>query len=147
MADLLAGDRIVASGLKHPFLQAAAASADLTLAATTTPSDITGASVTFNTVQSAASVVVWGVFDISVSVSGASVAEGLCSVDGVTQTAQGLTQLQTVGTRNTVAQVWAVTLSGSGSHTIKLRGMLSAAAGTAVFHQVHTTITVQVYDF
>lgn len=146
MADLNAGDRITASGLKHPFAVAAAASASLTVT-TTTVTDITGASVTFNTVQSAANVVIWGVFDTSVVSTGASLASGSCTVDGVAQTAQALTQLITSGIRGTVAQIWTATLSGSGSHTIKLRGNLNAAAGSATFNQTHTTITVQVYDF
>jgi hypothetical protein len=146
MADLNAGDRIVASGLKHPFQVAAAASANLTMT-TTTVTDITGATVTFNTVQAAATVLVWGVFDTSVTSSGASLATGSCYVDGVAQTPAAIAQLQTVGTRYTIGQVWTATLSGSGSHTIKLRGNLNTAAGTAIFNQTHTTITVQVNDF
>lgn len=146
MADLSSGDRIVASGLKHPFTVSAAASANL-VATTATVTDITGASVTFNTVQSAAVVVVWGVFDISVTTGAASLGQGFCTVDGTQQTALAIQQLVTTGLRQTVAQVWNVTLSGSGSHTIKLRGNNNNAAGTATFNQTNTTITVQVYDF
>lgn len=146
MADLNAGDRIVASGLKHSFWVAAAASANLTMT-TTTVTDITGATVTFNTVQSAATVTVWGVFDTSVNTSGASLASGSCWVDGVSQTPQAIFQLITSGLRATITQVWTATLSGSGSHTIKLRGNLNSAAGSASFNQTHTTITVQVNDF
>jgi hypothetical protein len=146
MADLNAGDRIVASGLKHTFLVAAAASSNLT-ATTTTVTDIAGATVTFNTVQGAANVLIIGVFDIATSVAAASVAVGHCSVDGVDQTAQALWQLVTASARATVTQVWQAALSGSGSHTIKLRGALSVASGTAGFGSPHTTITVQVFDF
>jgi hypothetical protein len=145
MADPLAGDRLVASGAKHPFIVSAAASASLTLAAAA--ADVVGASVTFNTVQAAATVVVWGVFDVSVSVSAVVVALGLCSVDGVIQTAQATYQLEASSLRGTVSQVWAATLSGSGPHTIKLRGQLSTAGGTSVMNQTHTTITVMVNDF
>ena len=146
MADLNAGDRVVASGLKHPFVVSAAATGNLTVT-TATVADIPGASVTFSTVQSAASVVVWGVFDTSVTGTAASLAQGYCTVDGVQQTASSIQQLQTAGLRQTVAQVWVATLSGSGSHTIKLRGNNPGAAGTGVFNQANTTITVQVYDF
>lgn len=146
MADLNAGDRIVAAGLKHPFIVAAAASAGLTMT-TTTITDITGATVTFSTVQTAATVLVWGVFDTSVNTAGASLATGSCSIDGTQQTAFAIAQLQTVGTRYTIAQLWTATLSGSGSHTIKLRGNLNTAAGSATFNQTHTTVTVQVNDF
>lgn len=146
MADLNAGDRIVASGLKHPFYTSAAASASLTMT-TTTVTDITGATVTFNTVQAAATVIVWGVFDTSVNTSGASLATGTCYIDGTAQTAAAIFQLITAGLRATITQVWTATLSGSGSHTIKLRGNLNAAAGSATFNQTHTTITVQVNDF
>lgn len=104
MADLNAGDRIVASGLKHPFVVAAAASANLA-ATTSTVTDITGASVTFNTVQSAASVVIWGVFDITTTSAATSTAVGHCSVDGTDQTAQALWQLATATARGTVIQV------------------------------------------
>ena len=55
-------------------------------------------------------------------------------------------ELVTVNLRETVAQVWTATLSGSGSHTIKLRANVNNG-GTAVFNQIHTTVTVQVYDF
>lgn len=146
MADPLAGDRLVASAAKHPFVVSAAASANLT-ATTTTVTDITGATVTFNTVQSAAVVIVWGVFDIGVNTGAAALAEGFCSIDGVQQTAVAMTQLITTGIRGTVAQIWTATLSGSGSHTIKLRGALNTAAGSAAFNQTNTTITVQVNDF
>lgn len=146
MADLNAGDRIVASGLKHPFIVSAAASANLTVT-TTTITDITGATVTFNTVQGTSTAVVWGVFDTAVTGTAASVAQGFCTADGVQQTAVATQQLQTAGLRQTVTQVWVVTLTGSGSHTVKLRGNNSGGAGTGVFNQTHTTITVQVYDF
>lgn len=146
MADLNAGDRIVASGLKHAFAVSAAASGSLTVT-TATVTDITGATVTFNTVQSAASVVVWGVFDVSVTGTAASFAQGYCTIDGTQQTASQIQQLITAGLRQTLTQVWTATLSGSGSHTIKLRGNNPGAAGTGVFNQTNTTITVQVYDF
>jgi len=146
MADLNAGDRVVASGLKHPFIVSAAASGALTVT-TATVTDIPGASVTFNTVQSTAVVVVWGVFDTSVSVTAASFAQGYCTIDGTPQTASAIQQLQTAGLRQTVAQNWTATLSGSGSHTIKLRGNNPGAAGTGVFNLTNTTIVVQVYDF
>lgn len=145
MADLNAGDRIVASGLKHPFVVAAAASANLA-ATTSTVTDITGASVTFNTVQIAANVVIWGVFDITTTSAATSTAVGHCSVDGTDQTAQALWQLVTATARGTIIQVWSATLSGSGSHTIKLRGAVTGG-GTGTFSMLHTTITVQVYDF
>lgn len=145
MADLNAGDRIVAGGLKHPFVVAAAASGNLV--ATNTITDITGASVTFNTVTAAATVVVWGVFDISVGSTAAALAQGFCYVDGTQQTSTAVQQLITAGLRDTVAQVWSATLSGSGPHTVKLRGNNNAGSGSATFNQTNTTITVQVYDF
>ncbi len=143
MADLNAGDRIVAGGLKHPFVVAAAASGNLV--ATNTITDITGATVTFNTVTAAATVLIWGVFDITTTTAGNATAIGHCSVDGTDQTAQALHQLITLNCRETVAQVWTATLSGSGPHTIKLRGVLTS--GGATFGTPHTTVTVQVYDF
>lgn len=146
MADLNAGDRIVASGLKHPFVVSAAASGSLT-STTATVNDITGATVTFNTVQLSANILVWGVFDISVGTSAASLAYGYCTADGNQQTARAVMQLVTVGLRDTVTQVWQVTLSGAGSHTVKLQGSLNGSAGSATFNQTNTTITVQVYDF
>jgi hypothetical protein len=146
MADLNAGDRIVASGLKHPFLNSAACSVALTVSGTAV-TDITGATVTFNTVQSTSTVMILGVYDITVSTTGATVI-GHCSVDGTDQTAQALLQLTgSTGLRATVGQVWTATLSGSGSHTIKLRGALTVASGSATFNTTTTTITVMTYDF
>lgn len=146
MADLAAGDRIVSSGLKHPFTVRAAASADTTPGAGAVV-DLTGATVSFNTVQSAATVTVWGVFDMQcTSASAGNNSTGHCNIDGTDQTSQAVGSVTTVNQRGTVTQIWTATLSGSGPHTIKLQGG-NPAAGVTVFRGTHTSITVQVNDF
>ena len=81
MTDLNAGDRIVASGLKHPFFVSAAANSNLTVT-TATVTDIPGATVTFSTVQATAGVIVWGVFDIAVLGTALGVAVGFARSTG-----------------------------------------------------------------
>ena len=145
---ITAGQRVLSTSLSQPFASSASSSADLTQT-TTTPADITGATVTFNTTVTNVTAVVMGIFDISTSsANAAGTALGLCVVDGgAAQSMQATWQLGAASTRATVSQVWNVTLAAAGSHTIKLRGNLSAAAGTAVFNHPHTGITVLVFDF
>lgn len=140
-----AGQKITAVSLSNPFVVQASSTSNLTVT-TNTETPVPGATVTFTTSAANVPVIITGVFDISVSVAGASLAVGRCLVDAVDQPAQATTQLTTAGTRATVTQTWLATLVAAGSHTIALTADNSAAAGTAVIESPFTTITVLVLD-
>lgn len=140
----LAGGRIKAANTPAPYVVSAACSGNLTTSSAT-PADIAGATVTFTTAQANASVMVIGVFDMTTSSTGGN-GVGTCVLDGSTQSGQAVHGLVTTSDRDTVSQVWNVTLSSAGTHTIKLQGS-ATASGTVVFSNTHTTITVLVLDW
>lgn len=124
--------------------QSAQAVANANLTLSTTETDISGATVTVNPAGANAFAVVVGVFDVDCTAAGAAVAQGRLSIDGSTQTAEAHgTMIST--SRSTVTQVWLPPLA-FGSHTLKLRGLKTAAAGTATIWATHTTITVILVD-
>lgn len=141
-----AGGRIYAVHTPKPTLLSAACTLGLTQT-TTTPADIPGCSITLTTANPNASVLVIGVFDISVVTGAAAVAVGNCVVDGSAQNGEATQQLVTTGLRQTVSQVWNVVLATATSHTIKLQGALTANAGSATYNSTHTTLTLTVYDW
>lgn len=141
-----AGQRILAANMPAPYTLSQSASADTTINSTTL-TDLTGASITITTRTSAATVYITGDFDMQVSTTGTAICTGHCIVDGTDQSAQATGSLTTTSQRCTVTQSWAVTLSGSGSHTIKLQGMLSAASGSMNIRSTHTKLSIVVFDF
>lgn len=144
-----AGQRVQGFNLPSPSTAYAVGSTGLTTSSATY-ADIVGATVTFNTVNSTAVVLVFGVSDISFNtqVAGA-VATFQCVVDGNAQTSVGVFECKQTATnteRATVAQNWQVALATPGSHTIKLQGAVTSAA-TAAFRGTQTTLTVLILDF
>ena len=116
------------------------------LVATTTPTDIPGCTTTFT--RSAAkpeTVLVWGIFDVDISVASTAAAVGSLVVDGVTQTASAIFRQNTAAGRATVTQMWIVSLNElvSASHTFKLQGSKSAALGTIQFNVDHTKMVIE----
>lgn len=140
----VAGARIKAANTPDPYIVSAACSSTLSISSATA-ADIIGATITITTQQPNASVMVTGIFDITVSSTGGT-GIGTCVVDGATQSGQAPKGLVTSGDRNTVSQMWNVALATAGSHTIKLQGA-GTGAGTAQFNTTHTTITALVLDW
>jgi hypothetical protein len=140
-----AGSRVKAANTPAPYFMNAAASAPVTVT-TTSPTDVTGATITFTTVQANASVLVIGVFDM-LTVSSGATALGTCIVDGSGTFGEAIHFLGATGARETVVQQWPITGLAAGSHTIKLQAMLSAASGSCTIGSTHTTITATVYDW
>ena len=141
-----AGQTYKAANVPAPYAQSAAASADVLVSGSSLV-DLTGATITVSTRTAAATVTVVAAFDMQVSTTGTAIATGHCVIDGVDQSSQATGSMTTVGQRMTTFQSWTATLSGTGSHVIKLQGMLSAASGSMNFRQMHTKLTVTVYDF
>ncbi len=80
---------------------------------TTTPTDLTGTSVTFTTQYPNTKVLITAFFDVGFTI-------GVALVDG---TSLGTTaEAHFNGQKSTIGQQWSPTLAAAGSHTIKLRG-------------------------
>jgi len=139
----VAGQKIHASDL-NIFIAGAASSGDVTCT-TTTLTDLTGATVTFSTTHANVICTVTGIFDVSLNTAAAA-ATGHLSVDGSDQTTQAILTMTTATQRATIAQCWTIALAAAGSHTLKLRGALSASAGSYTFFHPHTTINALVCD-
>lgn len=111
-------------------------------ALTTTPTLMTGASVTV-TAPSTVYYEVTGFYDLESTVAGASVGQGFLYVDAVQQTRQALQSLASVG-RGTVGQQWSGTLA-AGNHTFEMYAGKSAAAATGRINATHSNIKVTFY--
>ncbi|MEO3923017.1 hypothetical protein ABGB07_03925 [Micromonosporaceae bacterium B7E4] len=145
---ILAGEIVPAGrlGRMQPVTYEAAASSSLDITDSTTISDITGASVTLTTAAANAIAIVDGTFDCNVITTNASTLMlGRLNVDGSDQTAQATYAMDTA-LRGTVTQTWRVTLASAGSHTLKLRGSLSAASGRGVFTFQNTKIQIMILE-
>lgn len=143
----LAGETITAGKLNRiqPATYEEACTAALTVT-TATYADITGCSITLTTQADNATYMAEAVFDSNVTVvSGTSLMVGRLLVDGVTATGIAVYAMDTTD-RATIAMRWRGVLSSAGSHTLKLQGANSGAAGTGVFQQDDTKIQVTIYE-
>jgi hypothetical protein len=114
-------------------------------AVTTTETDCLGCSVTFSTATAAAYMVV-AFFDLDVTASGATTAVGRLNIDGTTVTGIEAHLGGSSVTRATPGQVWTGSLSGGGSHTLKLRIIKSAALATINCIDLHTRMAITVIE-
>lgn len=126
-----------------PILTGAACSTNVAL--TTTEVDITGATITFSTTKTNARYLVMASFYMAATAGNVNVATGKLNVDGVNQAAQANFTGTTTLDRANVAQSWRGTLAAAGSHTFKLRGVMSAGTGVTV-NATHTAFTVMVFE-
>lgn len=142
----LSGDRLTSDRMNAiqpvPYM----AQADATLTRTdTTYADISGASITFTTLTDFAIYVVDAEFDCAVGTSSASTdMNGRIVVDGVAEAGLAKHQMDNLD-RDSVYTTARGSLATPGSHTIKLQGALSAAAGSGTF-QLFTCLRVTIYE-
>lgn len=143
----LSGDRLTASRLDaiQPVTYGPAI-CDASLTRTvTTYADISGCSITFTTLTDLAIVVMTGVFDCAVGTSSATTdMNGAIVLDGVQESVLAKHQMDNLD-RDSVTAVSRNSIATPGSHTVKLQGALSAAAGSGTF-QVFTHLLVTVYE-
>lgn len=127
MAAIAAGEDLTAAALNALVNNTLIASEH---AATTSPTmgtvaDLPGAAVTFTTTTANVQCLVIGTFDVSQGAVG-DVFVGSCMVDGV-----GLSGgVNLNGLRDTSSGFWIPVLAAAGSHTIKLRGAVTAGTDT-----------------
>ncbi|MFC4609716.1 hypothetical protein ACFO9E_18125 [Streptomyces maoxianensis] len=142
----LSGDRLTSARMNAiqpvPYHEIADA---LLTKTTTTYEDISGCSVTFDTTTDFAIYVVEAGFDCAVGTSSAGTdMNGRIVVDGIAEPGLAKHQMDNLD-RDTVFTSARGTLATPGSHTIKLQGALSAAAGSGTF-QTLTSILVTIYE-
>lgn len=126
-------------------MQSQAATGAVTL--TVASQDITGASITFNTVGTNAKVLVTAQFDFAHTVVGGGIAVGQISVDAVATGPQALlSDIGSAANRSTHPTSVTVALATPGSHTIKLIANKTIAAGTVIAQNAHTHLALVIYD-
>lgn len=112
---------------------------------TTTFEDIPGCSVTFTTTADNAAYSVVAVFDCAVgTVSATTDMVGRIVTDGVAETQTARHQMDNLD-RDTVSTLALGTLASAGSHTIKLQGALTVAAGSGTF-QIFTGMVITIAE-
>jgi hypothetical protein len=112
---------------------------------TTSEVDLVGATVTFTSLT-AAVCTLWAIYDVEVTATGAMTFQGRISVDGATITTKEGHITGSTAIRVSVAQTLDFTLSGAGTHTVKMRGLKTAAAATVVTYDNHTSFSLQVRE-
>lgn len=143
---ILAGQIVTAGQLNRlrPVTYFAQESSTLTRTVTTA-ADIPGATVTFNTEAANAVYRVDATFDSAVGTSSATTDMiGTIVIDGATAPVSGRHQMDNLD-RDSVYAMATGTLAAAGSHTIKLQGALSAAAGSGTW-QAFTSLIVTIYE-
>jgi hypothetical protein len=142
----LSGDRLTSARLSNIQPVTYFAQCDATLTRTdTTYADISGATITFNTATNNAKVVVDAEFDCAVgTLSTTTDMNGRIVIDGAAEPGLAKHQMD-VTDRDSVYTTTLATIATAGSHTIKLQGALSAAAGSGTF-QLFTCLRVTVYE-
>jgi len=141
-ASIVALNQILA-GLSGQTQQAASTS---TLTVTNVETDVPGATLTLTVTGANAFAIVNGTFDYKTTTGVASqFFLGLLSVDGGDQTANATHDAAVSGVGGGCTQTWKVPLS-AGSHTLKLRAIVSSGAVVAIVGVGHTTITATVWD-
>lgn len=142
-----AGDILYASDLNGLVPQILEGVCNVATTITTSLADVTGATVTFTTVNDNATALVTWTADHNVTVAGAGVvAITQMNYDGTdVNTRQGLFSLDDVH-RACIAQSDTVTLATAGSHTIKMRCQKTGAGGTDQLQTNHTQFSILLFD-
>lgn len=114
---------------------------------TGTLTDVTGASLTFNTSSSAAHAVVIWTCDFEVTSAATETGIGQMSYDGVdVPTRQALKDMRALS-RATITQRDNIPLPTPGSHTFKLRAQRTGSLGTIRMNPDHTGFTLMLWDY
>lgn len=143
----LAGETITAGRLNRiqPTTYEEACTSALTVT-TATYADITGASITLTTTADNAIYIAEAVFDCNVTgTSTTSLMVARLLVDGVVDSGIAVYAMDTLD-RSTIAMRWRGFLVAAGSHTLKIQGANTGAAGTGVFQQDDTKLQVTIYE-
>jgi hypothetical protein len=130
-------------------IRALGAGCNATQGLTTSPVDIPGCSITFQTYRANVQVMAFSVFDFSWAGTTFKELDGFLNVDGTLQTARAQwVAAMSGGDRKHVPQNWTVTLASAGTHTIKLQADINAAGASGTFNvnTPGTTINLLVLD-
>lgn len=140
------GERATAFRLNNlqPHYHTATGSANITLSGVLT--DITGATVTFDTYTAGAGYVAYADFCIDVVTATTERAEGALLVDGVAASARARWSGEVTTDFGTVGQNWTGTIAAAGSHTVKLQANRSGAAGQLDVVAAFTKFTIIIFE-
>ncbi|MFE2021292.1 hypothetical protein ACFW9O_24920 [Streptomyces sp. NPDC059499] len=127
----------------QPVVNEATGSSNLAL--TTTEADVAGATITLTTTTANARYVVTGTFVFDITSATTALAEGILHVDGVQASGNARWSGEVTTDFGTAAQQWSGILASAGSHTLKLRGVMSSGTGIQVLG-AFTRIIATVYE-
>jgi len=136
--------RITSLETRYPQQKEITCSADTTI--TTSVADITGATMTFTTVNPNAIAVVVVTWDIRLTALGTGYCYGEVNVDSVLDSRKTLFVAQSVETRLSGFLRKKFTLASAASHTIKLQCHKDSSSGTALFCAGTTVLSVDLYQ-
>ena len=126
------------------FVTKADSTADITLGAA---ADVTGATITFTTVNANTQVHVTASFDIRTAAwTSSGWCAGYLNVDGANQTEPAYFAPSAANQWATVAQSWDIVLATPGSHTLKLQGQKGSGTHTTTMAHPATCLTAFVND-
>lgn len=141
----LSGERITAARLNRLKPTIYTATGDTNLNLTTTPADISGASVTFTTETAGATYNVIAEFSYDIASANTAYTLGVCQLDGVDLSGQSRWSGEVGTDYGMSSQQWSGSVGSVGSHTIKLRASMSAGTGTTVL-AAFTKLTVIIQE-
>lgn len=128
----------------QPHFHTATGSANLTTSGVLT--DITGATVTFDTVTAGAGYTAYADFCYDVVVATTERAEGALLVDGVAASARARWSGEVTTDFGMASQNWTGTIAAAGSHTVKLQANRSGAAGQIDVIAAFTKFTIVIFE-
>lgn len=111
----------------------------------TTETDIAGASITLTTETDGAYFVVHATFGFDITAATTAFASGILHLDGVEVSGRCRFAGEVATEYNTPTQLWHGAVGTAGSHTFKLRGLLSAGTGITTLG-AYTKILVTIYE-
>lgn len=146
MPTILSGQIVTAADLNHLKPATYAANSTAALAGIVVDTDLTGATVTFDTETDNAVYVVNGSFGCDWNGAATAFILGKLSVDGAIQSHESQVQLSggAAGDRLHGAQNWRGTLATAGPHTIKLVG--SVGDVDQQLTTPHCTLIITIYE-
>lgn len=141
----LAGQTVKAGQLNRMQPVPYEATGSSNLALTTTEADVPGASITLSTGTANARYVVTGTFSFDITSANTALAEGILHVDGAQASGNARWSGEVTTDFGSATQQWSGTLASAGSHTLKLRSVMSSGTGIQVLG-AFTRIIVTIYE-
>lgn len=141
----LAGERMTAARTNRLQPRTYGAVGSTNLALTTSEQDIAGATVTVTSETPGAIYVVRADFSFDITSATTAFASGLCYLDGAALTGNARWSGEVATDFGPATFGWRGAVGAAGSHTWKLRGVMSSGTGITIL-AAFTTLTVVIYE-